>query len=157
MRVQGSTQQEIMARVQRSRAWLSKWQKRFEHHGISGLHGHSRRPHQMPTKYSANIVKVIIQTRCRLGKQKVGLIGARAIRRELRKVLGDKSLPPVSTIKRVLRQRGMITQPKPVKHVYFPKSLQVISGSLCALGWTCRYLEDGPKIYAFHTLNFLRL
>jgi hypothetical protein len=28
-----------------------------------------------------------------------------------------------------------------------------VSGSLHALDWTCRYLEDGLKIYAFHTLN----
>jgi hypothetical protein len=153
MRLQDSAQQEILARVHRSRAWLSKWQKRFEQHGISGLHGHSRRPHQMPTKYSSNIVKVIVQTRRRLVKQKVGLIGARAIRRELRKVSGDKSLPSLSTIKRVLRQRGLIARPKPVKQVYFPKPLQVVSGSLHALDWTCRYLEDGPKIYAFHTLH----
>jgi hypothetical protein len=153
MHLQDKSQQEILARVQRGRAWLSKWQKRFEHHGISGLHAHSRRPHQMPTKYASSIVKVIIQTRRRLGKQKVGLIGARAIRGELRKVLGDKALPSLSTIKRVLRQRGMIARPKPVKPVYFPKPLQVVSGSLHALDWTCRYLEDGPKIYAFHTLN----
>jgi hypothetical protein len=31
--------------------------------------------------------------------------------------------------------------------------LQVVSGSLHALDWTCRYLEEGLKIYAFHTLN----
>lgn len=153
MHLQGKSQPEILARVQRSRAWLSKWQKRFEQHGISGLHGHSRRPHQTPTKYSSSIVKVIVQTRRRLVKQKVGLIGARAIRRELRKVSGDKSLPSLSTIKRMLRQRGMIARPKPAKRVYFPKPLQVVSGSLHALDWTCRYLEDGPKIYAFHSLN----
>ncbi|HEX6033090.1 MAG TPA: helix-turn-helix domain-containing protein [Anaerolineales bacterium] len=153
MHVQGKSRQEILARVQRSRAWLSKWQKRFEQHGISGLHSHSRRPHQMPTKYSSSIVKVIVQTRRRLVKQKVGLIGARAIRRELRKVSGNKSLPSLSTIKRVLRQRGLIARSQPVKPVYFPKPLQVVSGSLHALDWTCRYLEDGPKIYAFHTLN----
>jgi transposase len=101
--LQGKSQQEILARVQRSRAWLSKWQKRFEQHGISGLHGRSRRPHQIPTEYSSSLVKVIVQTRRRLVKQKVGLIGARAIRRELRQVSGDKSLPSLSTIKRMLR------------------------------------------------------
>ena len=107
----------------------------------------------MPTIYSSRMRQLIVQTRRRLVKQKVGLIGARAIRRELHKVNGDKSLPSLSTIKRVLRQRGMIARPKPAKRVYFPKPLQVVSGSLHALDWTCRYLEDGPKIYAFHTLN----
>jgi hypothetical protein len=28
-----------------------------------------------------------------------------------------------------------------------------VAGSLDALDWTCRYLEGGVKVYAFHTLN----
>jgi putative transposase len=153
MHLQGSTQQEILARVQRSPAWLSKWQKRFDQQGMAGLHSRSRRPAYMPTTYSSRMRQLIVQTRRRLVKQKVGLIGARAIRREVRKVSGEKFLPSLATIKRVLRQRGMIARPRLTKRVYFPKPLQVVSGSLHALDWTCRYLEDGPKIYAFHTLN----
>jgi hypothetical protein len=45
------------------------------------------------------------------------------------------------------------SQTQPANTEYFPKPLQVVSGSLHALDWTCRYLEEGPKIYAFHTLN----
>ena len=153
MRLRDSIQQEVLARVHRSRAWLSKWQKRFDQQGASGLHSRSRRPNHTPTMYSLRIRRLIVQTRRRLVKQKVGLIGARAIRRELRKVSGDKSLPSLSTIKRVLRRQGMIAQPHQGKRVYFPKPLQVMSGNLHALDWTCRYLEDGLKIYAFHTLN----
>jgi transposase InsO family protein len=153
MHVQGSAQQEILARVQRSRTWLSKWQTRFDQEGSAGLHSRSRRPAHMPTTYSSRIRQLMVQTRRRLVKQKVGLIGARAVRRELRKVIGSKSLPSLSTIKRVLRTRGLIAQPHQAKRVYFPKPLQVVSGSLHALDWTCRYLEEGPKIYAFHTLN----
>jgi putative transposase len=153
MRVQGSTQQEILARVHRGRAWLSKWQTRFEQQGVSGLHSRSRRPTHTPTIYSSRIRQLIVQTRRRLVKRKVGLIGARAIRRELRKVIGGKSLPSLSTIKRVLRKRGLIARASQPRRVYFPKPLQVLSGSLHALDWTCRYLEEGPKIYAFHTLN----
>lgn len=153
MYLQGKARQEILARVHRSRAWLSKWQKRFEQHGLSGLHGHSQRPHQMPTRYSSSIVKLIVQTRRRLVKQKVGLIGARAIRRELRKVIESKFLPSLSTIKRVLRKHCLIPKPIQPRQAYFPKPLQVVSGRLHALDWTCRYLEEGLKIYAFHTLN----
>jgi transposase len=49
MRLQGCAQQEILARVYRSHAWLSKWQKRFDQQGISGLHSCSRRPCHTPT------------------------------------------------------------------------------------------------------------
>ena len=139
MHLQGKARQEILAQVDRSRAWLSKWQKRFEQHGLSGLHGHSRRPHKMPTRYSSSIVKCIVQTRRRLVKQKVGLIGARAIRRELCKVIGSTSLPSLSTIKRVLGQHDLIAHSLQPKGAYFPKPLQVVSGRLHALDWTCRY------------------
>ncbi len=153
MRLHNRTQHEILVKVHRSRAWLSKWQKRFDQHGITGLHSHSRRPQQMPTSYSLRIVKLIVQTRRRLVKQTVGLIGARAIRRELRKVSGDTCLPSLSTIKRVLRKRGLIAPPNQAARAYFPKPLNIVSSRLHALDWTCRYLEDGPKLYAFHTLN----
>ncbi len=153
LRLQGCTQEGVLAKVHRSRAWLSKWQKRFDQQGISGLRSHSRRPHHTPTIYGRRMRQLIVQTRRRLVTQKVGLIGARTIRRELRKVNGGKSLPSLSTIKRVLRRRGLIARPSQSTQAYFPKPLQVVSGRLHALDWTCRYLEDGLKIYAFHTLN----
>ena len=153
MRLQGRTQQEILARVQRSRAWLSKWQTRFDQQGTSGLHSRSRRPDHPSTIYSPRMRQLIVQTRRRLVKQKVGLIGVRAIRRELRKVSGGTCLPSLSTIRRVLHQRGLLAKSSQPGWTYFPKPLHVVSGSLHALDWTCRYLEDGLKIYAFHTLN----
>lgn len=153
LRLQGRTQQEILARVQRSCAWLSKWQTRFDQQGTSGLHSRSRRPDHPRTIYTPRMRQLIVQTRRRLVKQKVGLIGVRAIQRELRKVSGDTCLPSFSTIRRVLHQRGLLAKPSQPRRTYFPKPLRVVSGSLHALDWTCRYLEDGLKIYAFHTLN----
>jgi transposase InsO family protein len=96
------------------------------------------------------VVRLILRTRRRLAKQVAGLIGPRAIRRELRKVLG-KHAPSLTTIKRVLQTYHVI--PVPTTPVYFPKLLTTMIGVLHALDWTCRYLEDGPKVYAFHTLN----
>ena len=75
----------ILEKVHRSCFWLSKWLKRFDQHGTSGLHSQSRRPHRTPTTCSARWRRLIVQTRRRLVKQKVGLIGPGAIRRELRK------------------------------------------------------------------------
>jgi putative transposase len=95
---------------------------------------------------------LIVQTRCRLANQKVGLLGARAIRRELRKVLG-KQAPSLATIKRVLHRYNLVSTATEVSPAYFPKPLRIVGGTLHAMDWTCRYLEDGPKVYAFHTLN----
>lgn len=151
-RLQGLPHKLILQLVQRSRAWLSKWQKRFDQEGVAGLRSHSRRPQHTPSTVSAPIVRLIIRIRRRLVKQKVGLIGADAIRRELRKVLGPQT-PSSTTISRVLRTHDLVVQPPPAPAAYFPKPLSVIEGSLHALDWTCRYLEAGTKVYAFHTLN----
>lgn len=143
----------ILEKVQRGRAWFSKWQKRFDQQGTAGLRSHSRRPHHTPLACSPRIERLIVRTRRRLVKQKVGLSGPRAIQRELRKLGLGKQMPSLSTILRVLHRRGLIRIPAKVRPAYFPKPLTVVSGTLHALDWTCRYLEDGPKVYAFHSLN----
>jgi len=148
--LQGVKPKNILAKVQRSYVWLSKWRKRFEHEGVQGLHSQSRRPHTMPQAYPVRVVRLILRTRRRLAQQVAGLIGPRAIRRELRQVLG-KHAPSLTTIKRVLQTHQVI--PVAVKPSYFPKPLTTVAGVLHALDWTCRYLEDGPQVYAFHTLN----
>jgi putative transposase len=152
LRLQGVSHKIILEKVQRSRAWLSKWQKRFDQQGASGLRTRSRRPHHIPRACLPRIVRLIERTRRRLVKQKVGLRGARAIRRELCKVLG-KQTPSLTTINRVLRRRNLVATPGADSSAYFPKPLTTIDGILHALDWTCRYLEDGTKVYAFHTLN----
>ena len=152
LRLQGVRHKVILEKVQRSRAWLSKWQTRFEQQGPSGLRTHSRRPRHTPGACSAHIVRLIVRTRRRLVKQKVGLRGARAIRRELRKVLGQQT-PSLTTINRVLQKRHLLSTPSATSPAYVPKPLTTIDGILHAWDWTCRYLEDGPKVYAFHTLN----
>jgi hypothetical protein len=96
---------------------------------------------------------LIVRTRQRLVKQKVGLSGPRAIQRELRKLGLGQQTPSLSTILRVLHRRGVLHTPDQVPPAYFPKPLRVVSGILQALDWTCRYLEDGLKVYAFHSLN----
>ena len=151
-RLKGVKSKSVLEKVYRSRVWLSKWQKRFDQQGVAGLHSHSRQPHHTPTTCSPRIVRLIVQTRRRLVKQPVGLIGARAIRRELRKVLG-KHTPSLATIKRVLQRRGLVSTPTEAAPAYFPKPLTTVVGILHAMDWTCRYIEDGPKVYAFHTLN----
>lgn len=152
LHLQGVAHKLILKKVQRSRAWLSKWRKRFEQEGTSGLHSRSRRPRYSPDACSARIAKLIVRTRRRLVKQKVGLRGARAIQREVRKVLG-KQTPSLTTINRVLQKRHLIPRPSEACPAYVPKPMLALDGILHALDWTCRYLEDGCKVYAFHTLN----
>lgn len=153
LRLKGIPHKVILEKVHRSRGWLSKWQKRFDRQGTPSLRSRSRRPHHTPNACSPQIVRLIVQTRRRLVKQKVGLIGARAIRRELRKLGRGKQTPSLATLKRVLQTHGLVSISTEMSPPYFPKPLTTVHGTLYALDWTCRYLEDGPKVYAFHTLN----
>lgn len=151
--LKGTRAKEILRRVQRSRAWFSKWRQRFCCHGPRGLKSQSRRPKRLARACAPRIVRLIVQTRRRLAKQAIGLIGPRAIRRELRQLHLGRQLPSLATIKRVLRANRLAKAPPPVRPAYRPKPLTTVTGVLHALDWTCRYLEDGPKVYAFHTLN----
>lgn len=145
--------QQILRRVQRSRAWLSKWRQRFQRKGWRGLRSRSRRPRHRPGAYSRRIVRLIVQTRRRLARQPVGLSGPRAIRRELRQLGLGQRTPSLATIKRVLHAQGLSTPPVEPAAAYCPAPQTTFSGTLHAIDWTCRYLEHGPKVYAFHTLN----
>jgi putative transposase len=151
--LRGKRPRDLLRQAHRSRAWLSKWRRRFAQHGRAGFQSRSRRPRHSPRACSQRVVQLIVQTRRRLVRQRIGLIGPRAIRRELRQLRLGRQLPSLATIKRVLRTHGLITQPVDPPTAYFPHPQTVLSGCLHAIDWTCRYLETGPKVYAFHTFN----
>jgi putative transposase len=151
--LKGVPSNQILQRVQRGRTWLSKWRERFERLGARGLSSQSRRPHHRPAALSPQMVHTIVRTRQRLARARVGLIGPRAIRRELRALGFGKHLPSLATIKRVLKAEDLSTAPAPDSHAYHPLPLSQLAGCLHAMDWTCRYLEGGAKVYAFHTLN----
>lgn len=151
--LKGTLPKDLLRRVQRSWAWFTKWRQRFQRQGLAGLKSRSRRPRRTPTACTPRIVRLIVQTRRRLVKQRVGLVGPRAIRRELRRLRLGRHLPSLPTIKRVLRARHLVAGRSDRAPAYFPRPLDVIEGRLQAIDWTCRYLETGPKVYAFHTLN----
>jgi hypothetical protein len=151
--LKGVSPKQILERVQRGRTWLSKWRDRFERLGAAGLGSQSRRPRHRPAAHSSQMVCAIVRARQRLRRQRVGLIGPRAIRRELRLLRLGKRLPSLATIKRVLKTAGLIAAPPMETALYRPLPLAHVSGCLHAMDWTCRYLEGGTKVYAFHTLN----
>jgi hypothetical protein len=140
-------------RLGRSRTWLAKWRARFGEQGTAGLRSHSRQPHTRPHAWPSAMVRLIVQTRKRLRKAPAGLVGARAIRQELKHLMPRRPLPAAATIYRVLQQTGLSAPPLPCTATYFPAPLEEVRGSLDALDWTCRYLAGGTKVYAFHTLN----
>jgi hypothetical protein len=63
-------------------------------------------------------------------------------------------IPAVATINRWLRTAGMILPPAPASAaVFYPEPRVPTDYVLHAMDWTARYLEGGPKVFAFHTVN----
>ena len=144
---------QVLKRVGRSRAWLSKWKKRYRTRGMKGLRTRSSCPRHHAGQWPAGMRRLIVQTRQRLSQAQAGLVGARAIRYELKRLMPRQSLPSERTITRVLVEVGIIAPPTATRKVYFPAPTTELGDSLDAIDWTCRYITGGAKVYAFHTLN----
>jgi len=151
--LRGLTRREILKRIGRSCGWLFKWQKRFKHFGWAGLKSQSRRPHHVAGRYEARTRQFVVQARRRLLKRKVGLIGPKAIQQELRAANLLRRIPSISTIRRMLHERGLIKQPRPPEAVYYPQPAPTDHYVLHAMDWTARSLQGGPKVFAFHTID----
>ena len=150
----GKSPVEILARLPRSHAWLFKWKRRFEEQGWQALDSLPKTPHHSPNGYSPEAVRLVIQTRRRMEKSTVGLISARALQQELlcRHLLTP--VPSQTTIKRWLRQAGILG-PAAVATAaaYYPALPAPTSAVTFSCDWISRYLTGGEKVFAFHTLD----
>jgi transposase InsO family protein len=151
--LQGHERTTILARTGRSPAWLSKWQRRFAELGWQGLHSHSRAPHNRSARYSQHMRQLVVATRHRLRKRRVGLSGPQAIQDELRHSHLLRRVPSLATIKRILHDAHLIHHPKVPKRGYFPQPTPTATYVLHAMDWTARYLSGGAKLFVFHTVD----
>ncbi len=143
----------ILKRLGRSRAWLSKWKKRFDKLGWEGLRSESRSPHRSVYRYDGRTRRLVIQARRRLERRKIGLIGPEAVRAELRRTRLLRRIPSCTTIKRILREAGLIKASRPAREVYFPQPSAAPDYILHAMDWSSKFLTGGCKVFAFHTLD----
>jgi hypothetical protein len=107
----GKAPAAILAVIPRSRSWLFKWKQRFERQGRQALDSLPKAPHHSPQSYCGEVVKLVVRVRKRLEKSVAGHIGPRAIQHEL--VQGRLLNPPpgLTTIKRWLKEAGLIDSP----------------------------------------------
>lgn len=153
MMLKGIQPKHILEQVPRSRSWFYKWRARFDHFGWSGLYSQSRVSRQFPHRYPAQVRRLVIQTRRRLSRSKVGLVGAKAIQRTLKQGRLLRGIPSTATINRILHEADLTQKPTQPPDGYFPHPKPTSHFILHALDWTSRYLEGGPKVFAFHTLD----
>lgn len=150
----GKSPVEILARLPRSRAWLFKWKRRFEEQGWQALDSLPKTPQHSPNGYAPEVVRLVVQTRKRMEKSTAGLISARALQQELLRRHLLTSAPAQTTIKRWLRQAGLLGQSQAATaEAYYPALPPQASAVAFSCDWISRYLTGGEKVFAFHTLD----
>jgi transposase len=153
LRLRGLRPKDIRKRIPRSRRWLWKWQTRYQALGWCGLKSQSRRPQHLNHRYSDVIRRRVVRLRRRLEQAQVGLIGVTAMQREWERVYPKQPIPSPSTLYRILHAAGVLRAPHPASVAYYPQPTATAQFALFAMDWTSRYLEGGPKVYAFHTIT----
>lgn len=104
--LEGEPPKSIYRDLDRSKNWFFKWLKRYQSGEPNWCGDQSRAPRKRPRAISDTDRKRIIETRLHLESQKYAQTGPSAIKWELTKA--SQPLPSDSTIKRVLRQEGLI-------------------------------------------------
>ncbi len=104
--LKGEQPKSIYGNLGRSKNWFFKWLKRYQNGEANWYEDQSRAPLKRPKAISDTDRKRIIETRLHLESQKYAQTGPSAIKWELTKA--GHPLPSDSTIKRVLRQEGLI-------------------------------------------------
>jgi len=104
--LQGESPKSIYTDLKRSKYWFFKWLKRYKTGEPEWYKDNSRAPRKRPTEISEIERERIISVRTHLESQKFAQIGPSAIKWELSK--SGYSLPSDSTIKRVVKNEGLI-------------------------------------------------
>ncbi len=104
--LKGESPKSIYKNLDRSKNWFFKWLKRYQSGDPDWFLDQSRAPVKRPKSISASEKKRIVETRRHLESQKFAQIGPSAIKWELAKA--GHHLPSDSTIKRVLKQEGLV-------------------------------------------------
>ncbi len=96
----------------------------------------------------------MLRLRRRFKRASIGLVGAAAIRRELKQHHRRTRLPSAASINRWLKQAGLIESAAPCSGaVYYPAPQRRAPLIFQACDWAQRYLRGGEKVFAFHTLD----
>lgn len=152
--LKGLRPRDILWQIPRGRTWLFTWLTRFARAGWAGLKTRSRRPKHSPHAYDRQARAVVIRVRRAMQQRHVGLVGARAVQQEIRRHRLLNDVPALATIKRWLKQAGLIGSAPPAPTtIYYPEPSVRTALVLHALDWTARYLEGGEKVFAFHTVD----
>jgi Integrase core domain len=151
---QGRAVAQIRRLIPRSGSWVYKWKRRFAQQRWHALDSLPKAPHSSSHQYPQSTVALVLRLRQQFARSSVGLIGARAIRHEVRRRRLLRVVPSLVTINRWLKQAGLIpTASLPGANSYYPQPHLPADCVLLSCDWISRYLEGGEKAYALHTID----
>jgi len=151
---QGKSVAQIRRLIPRSGSWVYKWKRRFAHQRWHALESLPKAPHSSSHQYPQSTVDLVLRLRQQFARSSVGLIGARAIRQEVRRRHLLRVVPSLVTINRWLKQAGLLpTANLPGEDPYYPQPHLPENCVLHSCDWISRYLEGGEKPYALHTID----
>jgi transposase InsO family protein len=101
----GESLESICASLNKSKAWLYKWNKRYADNDASWSKSRSRRPLSSPGYIPAEVVEIVKIVRLNLYNQDL-FCGAQAIHWEMED-LGIEPLPSIRTINRILSRHEL--------------------------------------------------
>jgi hypothetical protein len=143
---------QILKKVNRSRSWFYKWQKRFTKEGLKALLDQPKTPHHSSSDYCGKDVSLVLRIRKRLENSSVGLIHAGAVQQEIKEQKLMKTIPSVATINRWLASSR--EKKRAASEPYYPSPRIDNSFVFHSMDWVARYLKGGEKLFAFHTIDF---
>lgn len=149
---------DIARDLERSRAWVHKWIRRYEQGGERWYRGLSRAPHTMPSKTSQETERAVVEARRRLEGERYLQVGASSIQEEMRRA-GLADIPETWTVNRILSRHGLTRkklpyQPRGRPYPAFPRSRpnQLQAGDLVGP----RYLREDGRFYSLNVMDIFR-
>ena len=104
--VNGESPKSIYTDLKRSKYWFFKWLKRFRSGDLDWYKDRAKVPLRSPTKTRESLRQLIVSIRKQLESEPFAQVGVSAVKWELSKLGID--FPSDSTIKRILREEGLV-------------------------------------------------
>ncbi len=158
-RKQGKTAKEIAEILNRSVAWVYKWQKRYETNGWAGLEDQSRSPKKHGRRLSPSVQQAIRDARLELEVEAAlgtGLkyIGGMAVKTKL-KQKRVSPLPSIPSIERVLRDSGLTRKESlsPKLDITYPRLRPNQPHQLYQVDIVPHFLPGGQLVSCFNAID----
>lgn len=138
---------EICRRFGISRKTGYKWLVRVSTEGDSGLEDRSRRPISSPARISADVEKLVLDTR-----DEHPVWGGRKIRRRLED-LGYANLPAASTITEILRRNNVLDPKESTKHKPWQRFEREIPNELWQMDFKGHFATDTGRCHPLSIID----